>query len=228
MSSSADSTCWTVLHDAAAGSQEARAVFAVRYAPLVRTYLAARWRSSPLIQELDDAVQDVFVECLWQGGALEKAQSGRPGGFRAFLYGLVRNVALRFEQRRARLREQQAPEGDPAELVADSEETLSRVFDRAWAKAIMREAAARQAERAEHLGEAARRRSELLRLRFHEAMPIREIARLWNADPTALHHEYARARAEFRDALLEVMAFYHPSSPAEAERECVELLALLE
>ncbi|MEA2629870.1 MAG: hypothetical protein QOE66_89, partial [Chloroflexota bacterium] len=43
-------------------------------------------------------------------------------------------------------------------------------------------------------------------------------------DVAALHHEYARARKEFKAALLEVMAFYQPGSPAEAERACAELL----
>src|SRR5262249_31179656 len=104
-----DSTCWTTLRDAAAGGGPAREEFASRYAPMVRAYLAARWRASPLLQELDDAVQEVFVECLRQGGALQNARADRPGGFRPFLYGLVRNVALRFERARARRHER---EGD--------------------------------------------------------------------------------------------------------------------
>jgi RNA polymerase sigma-70 factor (ECF subfamily) len=219
-----DSTCWTVLRGAADGDDEARAEFAARYAPLVRAYLAARWRDAPLIQDLDDAVQDVFVECLRQGGMLQRADPDRPGGFRAFLYGLVRHVALRIEQDRARRRAHQAPDGINAGDAAIAEESLSRLFDRAWAKSIMREAAARQAERAGREGEAASRRVELLRLRFHEGLPIRAIAQLWSVDAAALHHEYARARKEFKAALLEVMAFYQPGSPAEAERACAELL----
>jgi RNA polymerase sigma-70 factor (ECF subfamily) len=91
----------------------------------------------------------------------------------------------------------------------------------------MREAAERQAERAGRDGEAALRRVELLRLRFQEGLPVREIARRWAVDPATLHREYARARKEFKAALLDVMAFYHPGSPADAERECAELLELL-
>jgi RNA polymerase sigma factor (sigma-70 family) len=223
-----DSTCWTVLRDAAAGAGEAREAFAGRYAPLVRAYLGARWRTSPLLQEIDDATQEVFVECLRQGGGLQKVMPGRPGGFRAFLYGLVRNVALRFEQGRSRRREQQPPESFEADQFEARDDALSQVFDRAWAKAIMREAAEKQAGRAEGQGEAHRRRVELLRLRFHDGLPIREIARLWEADPTHLHREYARAREEFRAALMETLAYHHPDSPAEVERECRELLALLE
>jgi RNA polymerase sigma-70 factor (ECF subfamily) len=222
-----DSTCWTVLRDAAAGADAAREAFARRYEPAVRAYLAARWRGTPSVQELDDAVQEVFVECLRTGGALERARPDRPGGFRAFLYGLVRNVALRFEGRRARGEARLAPGPIDAEDLPAREDSLSRVFDRAWAKSIMREAAERQAERAETLGPAARRRVELLRLRFREGLPIREVARLWGDDPAALHHEYARAREEFKAALIDVMGFYHPDSPAEAERECEGLLDLL-
>jgi RNA polymerase sigma-70 factor (ECF subfamily) len=219
-----DSTCWTVLQDAAAGDDGARAEFATRYAPLIRAYLAARWRDAPLIQDLDDAVQDVFVECLRQGGMLERADPGRPGGFRAFLYGLVRNIALRVEQDRARRRARQLTGGVTAANAEIAEESLSRLFDREWARSVMREARARQAERAAREGEAAARRVELLRLRFHEGLPIREIAQLWSVDASVLHHEYARARREFKAALLEVMAFYHPGAPAEAERECAALL----
>ena len=97
-----DSTCWTLLRDAAAGGEVSRAEFAARYAPVVRAYLAVRWRGSKLLRELDDTVQDVFIECLRDGGLLERARADRPGGFRAFLYGAVRKVALRAEARRAR------------------------------------------------------------------------------------------------------------------------------
>jgi RNA polymerase sigma-70 factor (ECF subfamily) len=194
---------------------------------MVRAYLAARWKGSPMVQWLDDAVQEVFLVCLREGGALDRARPDRPGGFRAFFYGLVRNVALRFEQRRARSLARRAPEPAEADELPAREDSLSRVFDRAWARAIMREAAARQAGRADAIGPAARRRVELLRLRFHDGLPIREVARLWQDDPATLHREYARAREEFKAALLDVMAEYHPDSPAQADRECAELLALL-
>jgi RNA polymerase sigma-70 factor (ECF subfamily) len=227
---STDSTCWTILRDAAAGDREARELFAARYAPMVRAYLSARWRGSPLSQEVDDAVQEVFVECLKHDGALGRVSDDRPGGFRAFFYGLVRNVAWRVERTRARRREEQ-PAGTSEAVglvVAESEESLSHAFDRAWARMIMREAAERQAARAATSGDAARRRVELLRLRFQEGLPIRAIARRWGVEPAALHHEYARARAEFRDALLDVMASYHPDAPGEAERDCRDLLTLLD
>ena len=92
----------------------------------------------------------------------------------------------------------------------------------------MREAAERQSVLAAQRGEEATRRVELLRLRFHEGMPIREIARLWGVDAASLHHEYARARREFRSALRDVIAFHHPGAPEDVDRECAQLLSLLE
>jgi RNA polymerase sigma-70 factor (ECF subfamily) len=223
-----DSTCWTVIEAAAAGSAEDRAEFARRYGSVVRAYLASRWRGSPCLQELDDAVQDVFVECFKRDGMLERAERGRPGGFHAFLYGVVRNVARRAEERRLRSakREQPLAEADLNQIEGDAPD-LARAFDRAWARAILREAARRQQAHARAAGEAACQRVELLRLRFQEGLPIREIAARWQLDPAALHHEYARARQEFKAALLEVVAFHHPTTPAELERECANLLALL-
>lgn len=220
----ADSTSWGMLGAAAAGSREARAGFAERYEPLVRAYLAARWKGLPLVADLEDAGQEVFVECLRDGGALERVQADRPGGFRAFLYGVIRNVARRFEQDRRRVLD--LADLDPTALAA-REETVSRVFDRAWAQSVMRQAAERQAELAAGAGPDARRRLDLLRLRFQEGRPIREIARLWGDDPVVLHREYAKARAEFRAALMDVLATLHPGPHAAIERECEGLLALL-
>jgi hypothetical protein len=121
--SSRDLTCWTVIRGAAVGDSRARDDFARRYEPVVRADLAACWRASDRIQALDDAVQEVFIECF-----------------------------------------------------------------------------------------AARGRVGLLRLRFHDGLPIRE---------------YARARQEFRAALAAVVAFHNPCTPAEVERTGTELLALL-
>src|SRR6516165_3948292 len=95
----AESTCWTVIRAAAAGSPADRDELARRYLGVVRAYLSARWRGSAPRDDLDDAVQEVFVECFRAGGALDAAGAGRVPHFRAFLYGVVRNVARRFEGR---------------------------------------------------------------------------------------------------------------------------------
>lgn len=217
------STCWEMLEAAVAGSRDARARFAQRYEPMIRAYLAARWKYPPQLYEIDDAVQEVFVECLRAGGLLDKTEPTRPGGFRAFLYGLVRNVARRFE---AHKKPQNSPEIEHDAIPSD-DETFSRVFDRAWAKSVMKEAGRRQRAAADASGEAAQKRVELLELRFQQDLPIREIAQRWNADPVHLHREYAKAREEFRTALKDVLASFHGVGGEALERECAELLALL-
>ena len=205
-----DSTCWTVIHGAAAGSRSDRDEFARRYGPVVRDYLAARWRNPLLRVHLDDAVQEFFVECFRKGGVLSQADEARPAGFRAFLYGVVRNVALRIETALAKRRRREGGAAEGAvdfDAVPSPEDTLSVVFDRAWATALVQAAATIHADRARDGGKDAMRRVDLLRLRFFEGLPIRDIARRWDAPAATLHHEYAKARAEFREALRTVVAF---------------------
>jgi RNA polymerase sigma factor (sigma-70 family) len=222
------STCWTLVHAAAAGDLPARGEFSVRYAPVVRSYLAARWRGSRLYEELDDAIQDVFLECIRDGGLLQRAEHERPGGFRAFLFGAVRNVALRFEQRRAKLAAREAAGDAPLAEVPGRDDALSKVFDRALARSIMREAAERQAALAADRGDDAPRRVELLKLRFQEGLPIREIAALWGVDAAELHRQYARARQEFHTALRDVVGAHLAAEPEQIDAQCGELLALLD
>src|SRR5262249_46741362 len=161
-----ESTCWTMIRAAAAGSPSDREELARRYLGAVRAYLSARWRGSALGADLDDATQEVFVECFRQGGVVEGAGAGRVPDFRAFLYGVVRNVARRFEVRPVRA-------AGPLPEIAGDEESQSRLFDRAWAQAIMAEAAQLQRQRAAEGGPEAIQRVELLRLRFEENLPIR-------------------------------------------------------
>ena len=216
---SPDATCWSLICDAAGGDPAARERFARVYLPVVTAYLAARWRATA--RDADDAAQDVFVECFRAGGLLEKADADRTGGFRAFLLGAVRNVARRHEARR------RPAAALPSNLPADDTGPAA-AFDRAWARALLRETARAQEAAARQSGPAAERRVSLLRLRFHDGLPIREIAARWRQDPAKLHHEYATARDEFRTALRAVVAFHHPSAaPAEIDRACAELLGLL-
>jgi RNA polymerase sigma factor (sigma-70 family) len=216
-----DSTCWTVIRAAAAGSPADREELARRYLGVVRAYLAARWRRSAMLGELGDAVQEVFVECFRRGGALEAVGAGRVPSFRAFLYGVVRNVARRFEAPPAH------PAGPLPDEIGADEDSQSRLFDRAWAQAIMAEAARLQAQRAAQSGPEAVRRVELLRARFEENLPIRAIAERWGVDAATLHRAYALARKEFRAALLEVVAFHSPGGPEALEQEAADLLKAL-
>jgi RNA polymerase sigma-70 factor (ECF subfamily) len=69
------------------------------------------------------------------------------------------------------------------------------------------------------------RRVELLRLRFEDDQPIRDIAARWGLEAAHVHHEYARARREFREVLVEIVAEQDPRSAPE--EECARLLGLL-
>lgn len=221
---SARETCWTLIRSAANGAEPARDDFARRYLPVVRAYLHERWRTSHLAGDVDDAIQEVFVECFRESGALGKADPER--GFRPFLFGTVRNVARRFEERSARRASHKDSDSFHPEAFASDEERLSVVFDKAWAGQVMREAAEHMRARAHDDGPEAVRRVELLELRFQDNLPIREIAKRWDVDAAVLHHDYARARAQFKQALLEVLAFHQPDARA-AERECEQLLEIL-
>jgi len=222
-----ESTCWTMIHAAASGDPVQREAFAQTYEPPIRAYLAARWKGSRNAAHIDDGVQAVFVECLRDGGVLSRASAQYDGGFRAFLYGTVRNIARRIESDSSRQQRHQSLNDTAAGDPPADETNLSHVFDRAWARRVMREAAIRQRESAAQLGSAAIERVELLRLRFEDGLPIREIARRWKRDAEWLHREYAKARKEFKDALLEVLALQMPGDAERVRRECVHLLGVL-
>jgi RNA polymerase sigma-70 factor (ECF subfamily) len=215
-----------VIRAAAEGDRPAREEFVRRYEKVVRACLGARWKASPLLQELEDAAQEVFLECFRPDGPLRRADPARDGGFRAFLGGVVRNVARRCEERRGRADRQPGSGLDLADLPA-REESMSRALDRSWARALIREATARHAERAREKGEAALRRVELLRLRFGEGLAIRDIALRLGADPARLHHDYAAARDEFAAALREVVREHGEGTPADIDAECARLAQYL-
>lgn len=224
VSASAQETCWTLIRGAAAGDAGEREEFTRRYLPVVRSYFAARIGDARRASEVDDAIQEVFLACFRRGGALEQVDPAR--GFRAFLYGIARNVARDLERKRRRLH-QNVPttDVDPDDLP-DRETALSAVFDREYASSIMRQAAETMSERARG-DDAMRRRVELLRLRFEEGMHIREIASLWAADSAELHQEYAKAAREFKSALRQVVGLAERSAPDRLEAECTRLLAML-
>ena len=216
------STRWSVILGAAQGHCLDRDEFARRYTDVIRAYLGARWRSTPLHAEVDDSTQDVFVECFRENGALASADPGKRGGFRTYLFAVVRNVARRIEQRKIRRREQQAPTGLD---LPGGEEPASRAFDRAWAESIMRQATRLMTERSRGGGAVAQRRVELLRMRFTEGQPTRRIAEDWGLKPAQIQYEYKRARDEFQAALIDVVRQHDPRG--DVEEECVRLLAQL-
>lgn len=219
-------TCWSVVARASGGDTRARSRFCRTYQPLMRAFLTARWRGTPFLREVDDAVQEVFVECLRDDGPLSKADIDR-GDFRGYLFGVVRNIALRFE-RKAQRRRESADTQSALAAVAGREEQCSVLFDREWARTLMREAADLMRERAASGDSGATRRVELLRLRFSEDRPIRDIATEWDMETDAVHRAYAKARQEFRVCLREVVSFHAVRKEVDLDTECRRLIGLLD
>jgi RNA polymerase sigma-70 factor (ECF subfamily) len=218
-----DSTCWTLVRAAASGDAESREAFSRLYGPVIRSYLSARWRVPALHEEVADGVQEVFLQCFKPGGALGRASSDRAGGFRAYLFGIVRNVAGTLEEARRRRR------AVPAEMdaVESDDASLSRVFDRAFARALTREARRLMEDRSGGEGHAALR-VRALELMYEHGLPARDVAARMNLDVSAVYIHLSRGRKEFRAALLEVLAGYHPSDSREdLEKRCVEIFSAL-
>ena len=198
-----DSTSWSLIHRAAADDESARELFVKRYFPVVRSYLAARWKGDKRGDDLNDAIQDVFVECLRAGGVLDRIEDLRKNSFRGFFYGVIRNVARTHERRWIKSGEETVDESISGLRSAD--ESLSRVFDRAWARAVIKEAIDYMKDQARVQDVAAVRRIDLLRLRFFESTPVREIAEQWAEPAEKLHRELTKAREEFAECLREVL-----------------------
>jgi DNA-directed RNA polymerase specialized sigma24 family protein len=218
-------TCWTVLRAAADGDSAARSSFLRTYEATIRGFLAARWRGRMLSTEVDDATQDVLIECLKTDGVLARADADR-GDFRGLLFGVARNIARRFEERaqqRGRLR----PE-DSGWLrhVASDDPGQATLFDRGWARSLVRQAKKLHQARALLDGEAGRRRIELLERRFGDDEAIRHIAAAWGVPAQNVHNAYRKARTEFYRCLMEIVGAHAPDG-ADLDAECRRLLGLL-
>ncbi|HMS16803.1 MAG TPA: hypothetical protein PKA37_08170 [Planctomycetota bacterium] len=215
-----DSTCWTLVRGAASGDPESLESFSHFYGPVIRTYLSARWRCSLEHEDVGDGAREIFLQCLKPGGALSRVDDQQPGGFRGYLYGITRNVALSLDARRMRARH----EGLPPSLESD-DPTLSAVFDRAFAAAITREARELFQVRAQRSPNAYLR-YRALELTYERGARAEEVGRELGLAGTAVYALVSRARKEFRATLLQVMASYHPEDTrAELERRCTELFS---
>lgn len=224
-----DTTDWQQIRRAAEGDDGVRDQFARRYEAFVRARLQRSAARSLDADTVDDAVQEVFVECFKHGGVLATADPDRLGGFRAFLTGVVDNVARRFVERAATRRKHVRGElPDPhAQPALQPGPTPSQQLDRQWALAVLQSAAERMRARAARLGAQAIRRVDLLHLRFQDGLTIRAIAGRWGVEAAVLHHQYAKAREEFRETLLQALDNGR-SLPAEVlQAECAHLFQLL-
>ncbi len=218
------STRWTVIRRAAQGIPEDQTEFVRRYGSVIRAYLGARWRQTAFFDQVEDAAQQVLLDCFKKDGALGRADPDRETGFRAFLYGVVRNVALTVERKQARTRERQTTSSIDLEAFESKEDSCGTVFDREWARTLLRDAAEVHLARAREKGPEAIRRHRLLALRYGENLPIREIAARWEMDAAVLHREYPKAREEFKRALMDVVKDLQGDGPEAVAEECERLL----
>ncbi len=224
-----ENTCWTVVHGAAGGDPASRAAFAERYGRVVAAYLAARWKLPVDHGDVTDTVQDVFMECFKLAGPLERADSDRPGGFRAFLHGITRNVARRAERKGGMLRHGLRVADLDLDQIEHAGPTLSAVFDRAWAQNLVRQAMGLIMERAERDGGAAKEAATFLRQRHLENLAPKDIAERHGVPVSRVYQSLKDMRTAFRSAVIDTLAHDHPEdSRAELEKRCVELAQRLE
>ena len=102
---------------------------------------SARGGGLPAGEELDDAVQEVFVDFFKPDGVLGAAIRKAPGAFgRCSTESCATSPAAPNESQGAGERE----DGPRGRAVSSREESLSVVFDRAWAHAVLRDARQRQ------------------------------------------------------------------------------------
>jgi RNA polymerase sigma-70 factor (ECF subfamily) len=217
---------WSVITHAASGDRTAQERFAATYLAVVREFLEIRWQGTPLAGEVDDAAQDVFVECLREQGVLARADPTR-GDLRGLLYGVACNVARRFEEGQGRRSAQAALSESALEHLPSREVSLSVHFDRGWARMMVRLAGERMRAEAERGRPGARLRVELLELRYSANLSIRDIARQWDVDPDVVHRAYRKARDEFRAFLRRVLAEHSPQAHEVREEHVARLLELL-
>jgi len=222
-----ETTCWTLIEGAADGRAAEREEFVRRYGRAVASYLGARWRLSPLRSLVEDAAQEVFLQCFKEGGVLGKVKKGRGPGFRAFLCAVSRNVARNVEARSFRSREGQPCGVDQFAEDHLAHDSASQAFDRAWALGVLGEAMEVLQGRAALEGTEAERDVELLRLNVCEGLSIRDLAQQVGCHRNAIHRALTRVRADFARATRDVLESQHPGDPAAGQRAWDDLRNLV-
>ena len=138
MTSTAPTTQWDLLGEAARGDHGARATFVARYSPFVGLYTSAvAGRLDIPRQDQPDLVQDVFYEIFKDDGVLAKVDPKQPRGFRAFLRGVCRNVVFRAIEKRPS-RELQPETGDLDARSGDAVDPKD-AYELAYARLIFKE-----------------------------------------------------------------------------------------
>lgn len=199
--------------------------------PAVRAYLRSRWGGTVLFGHIDDAVQEVFVQFLRPGSLLDDGLDRlKPFvSFRAYLRGLVRNVARSTERTEHGRREIQAPSSRFDLNVLEATDTRCSVaFDRAWAKGVLAETVALVSGREPSRDPQVRYRYELVRLRFRDGLSVQDIAAKQGTSRFVIYRELEKAGLEFRNAMTEVLRRQDEGSSADIEAKRRRILEMLE
>lgn len=187
-----------MVHDEVAAERFCRS-----HLPLVRRRLLSRWRGSPLASLVPDAIQEVFVECLRDGGALAHYDASRSPSLEVFVQGVVRNVAARVERREARYGARCRRCGDRIfTFTAPGPEPADRLETEARARAVQDAILSLDGEpavRGHSLG-------ELVRLHFRDGHPVREIAAAWRESANRVHELRRGACRRLRHRLRSLAA----------------------
>ena len=142
------------------------------------------YRLTGSVADAEDIVQEVFLALLRPGSRFDPNRSP----LRSYLFGAVRNQALKRQRRRER-----AEDSDPGpiDLRSPEEDTIRAEMEGTVARAVM---ALPETQRA------------VLILAHYEQMPVAEIAEVMEIEPGAVKSRLQRARA----ALKEALAAYAP------------------
>ena len=220
-------TCWTLIRAAAQGDDVARSEFADRYGSAVRRWLGARWQGQSIAIEVDDAAQNIWLECFKKNGELERVEPGRPGGFRAFFYGVLQRETQKVESKWFREKKRRRDGTFYPEEMNNDETSLSKIFDREWARAIMDQTWKLYAAQAREKGDLATQRVTVLRLRHQKNMPPREITSVVDSDATQVSRDLAQAKKDFWRALCEVVGEQESCTGEQLAEKCKQLLGHL-
>ena len=210
-----------MIQGAAASIPTEQQRFVACYEPVVRAYLATRWRLPLQHERISDATQEVFLRCLQRDGVLSRVDPTRPSGFRSFLRGIVSNVAAELERDLGR----QATSGVEGTDLEAQTTSPSAAFDRAWAEMIVAEAWVMVEEQLRRKKDSVVR-LRVLSLRYKEGVTPRQIVtELELPDIAEVRKVLATVRYQFRVALLSATARHHPNIPTELlEQKCQELI----
>tara|TARA_R110002072_G_scaffold25443_6_gene85223 strand:- start:185426 stop:186262 length:837 start_codon:yes stop_codon:yes gene_type:complete len=221
-----DSTSWSLVLGAAAAVPKDQEEFGRRYGPLVRGYFSSRWRLSMQDARIADASQEVFLRIFSPGGPLTRVDKQRPSGFRAFLRGVLHNVAAELERRDRR--DRTSPLDSDMLPIDQSEQSPSGAFDRVWAEMITDAAWELMREKAKR-DRWAQYRLQVLGHRYVDDMSCEQIAaQISELTVDQVYRLLTAGRSQFRSALMTVLSAHHPELlPEELEQKCREVVEAL-